>query len=225
VLFLDEPFSSLDSAIRHELYRAFAELRSRLRLTTLLVTHNHDEALLLGDRMAVLIDGKIAQLGTPEEVYRRPATVETARLLLVENILRGEVVEGGSVPGFVKCRAGGLDLEVPVAFPVEPGQPLWLGIRAHHVRVGPEQAETARGIRNRFAAEIHRSTFRADGHLLELTLHRTTADLLLVVAIGDAQRSAPYQAGGRITVEIPPECVLVGTGDMPDRFGEARSDG
>jgi ABC-type sugar transport system ATPase subunit len=225
VLFLDEPFSSLDSAIRHELYGAFAELRSRLRLTTLLVTHNHDEALLLGDRMAVLIDGKIAQVGTPEEVYRRPATVEAARLLLVENILRGEVVEDGSAPGFVKCRAGGLDLEVPWAFPSKPGQPLWLGIRAHQVRVGEEKAETATGGRNRFVAEVRRSTFRADAHLLELTLHATTADLPLIVAIGDVQRSAPYQVGGRIGVEIPPECVLVGTGDSPDRFGDARSDG
>jgi ABC-type Fe3+/spermidine/putrescine transport system ATPase subunit len=222
VLFLDEPFSALDAAIRHELYRAFVELRSRLRLTTLLVTHNHDEALLLGNRMAVLVDGKIAQIGTPQEVYRRPATVEAARLLLVENILRGEVVGDCSASGFLKCHASGWDLDVPAALSMKTGQPLWLGIRAHHVRVGQEEAQIATGGRNRFVVEIRRSTFRSDGYLLEVKLPSTTAELPLVVAVGDAQQGAAYQVGQRLMVEIPPECVLVGVDDVPDNGGDAR---
>jgi ABC-type Fe3+/spermidine/putrescine transport system ATPase subunit len=210
VLFLDEPFSALDSAIRQELYRAFVELRGRLRLTTLLVTHNHDEALLLGDRLAVLVDGKIAQVGTPEEVYRRPATIEAARLLMVENILRGERVEDAGAPGFVRCRVGGLSLEIPATSSIQRGRTIWLGIRAHHIRVAPEQTHTAAGGRNRFVARIRRSTLRSDGCLLEVTLDATTGELPLVVAIGDSQGSARYQVGERLVVEVPPECVLVG---------------
>jgi ABC-type Fe3+/spermidine/putrescine transport system ATPase subunit len=225
VLFLDEPFSALDSVIRNELYRAFVELRSRLRLTTLLVTHNHDEALLLGDRMAVLLDGKIAQVGTPEEVYRRPATVEAARLLMVENILRGEIVEAARDRGLAVCRVGGLNLDVPAASSIKTGQTVWLAIRAPHVRVGQEDAQTATEGRNRFVAEIRRSTFRSDGCLLEMALGAGTAELPLVAAIGDARRGSPYQVGERLVVEIPPECVLVGVDGIQETIAEVRRTG
>jgi ABC-type sugar transport system ATPase subunit len=225
VLFLDEPFSALDSAIRQELYRAFVELRRRLRLTTLLVTHNHDEALLLGDHMAVLVDGKIAQVGIPEEVYRRPSTIEAARLLMVENILRGEIVENASAQGFVRCRVGGLNLEVPATSSIKGGRTLWLGIRAHHIRVGKEEPHAATGGRNRFVAEIRRSTFRSDGCLLEITLNATTAELSLLVATGDAQRGAPYRVGERLVVELPPDCILVGTDGIPEKSNDAQRPG
>lgn len=221
VLFLDEPFSALDSAIRHELYRAFLDLRSRLRLTTLLVTHNHDEALLLGDRMAVLDDGRIAQIGTPEEVYRRPATIEAARLLMVENILRGEIIEEAKGQGLMKCRVGGLSMDVPAAASMKPGQALWFGVRASHIRVSQEEAQTTVDGQNRFVGEIRRSTFRSDGCLLEISVDANTDAPPLVVAIGEARRSTPYRVGERLVVEIPPQDVLVGTDGLRYDFRDA----
>jgi ABC-type sugar transport system ATPase subunit len=224
VLFLDEPFSSLDSAIRRELYLAFADIRRRVGLTTLLVTHDHDEALLLGDRMAVMVDGAIVQVGTPEDVYRQPATVEAARLLLVENILCGECVGESNVEGLVRCRVGALEIDAPAIHSCEPGQLLWLGIRAHHVRVCHEGDPAVAGSTNRFAAEIRRSTFRADGLLLELTLPCTTTAVTLLVAVSDLCGNVPYEVGGRLVVEMPPERVLVGAFGAKDSAG-ARGNG
>jgi hypothetical protein len=79
--------------------------------------------------------------------------------------------------------------------------------------------------RNRFAEDVRRSTFRAGGHLLEITLHETTADLPLLVANDDDEQSAAYQVGGRLVVEIPPERVLVGVGGIADSSVRAGGDG
>jgi iron(III) transport system ATP-binding protein len=94
VLLLDEPFSSLDVARRAEVR---AEVTSVIRAegtTALLVTHDHDEALSMGDRVAIMSEGRILQVGTPEEVYREPATAEVAGLLGDANLLHGEVKRG-----------------------------------------------------------------------------------------------------------------------------------
>ena len=80
-LLLDEPFGALDAITRADLQHAFAQLRARLHITTLLVTHDLREARLLADRIAVLRRGKIEQLGTAAEVFDTPATPYVAELI------------------------------------------------------------------------------------------------------------------------------------------------
>jgi iron(III) transport system ATP-binding protein len=87
VVLLDEPFSALDPDLRD---RTRTDIRAALRelgTTTILVTHDQDEALSLADHVALLRDGRIAQAGTPQELYRTPADVETARFLGDANLL------------------------------------------------------------------------------------------------------------------------------------------
>jgi sulfate transport system ATP-binding protein len=74
VLLLDEPFGALDARVRLELRDWLHELHARTHVTTLLVTHDQDEALELADRVVVVNEGRIEQVGTPDDVYRRPAT-------------------------------------------------------------------------------------------------------------------------------------------------------
>jgi osmoprotectant transport system ATP-binding protein len=81
VILLDEPFGALDAITRGDLQQAFAELRSRLSLTILLVTHDIAEAIRLADRIAVMRQGKIEQLASAEELKARPATLYVKRLL------------------------------------------------------------------------------------------------------------------------------------------------
>lgn len=81
-LLLDEPFSALDAITRSELHEAFLELRKRLPITTLLVTHDLREAVLLADRIAVMRHGRLEQIGTPAEVFSKPATPYVADLIL-----------------------------------------------------------------------------------------------------------------------------------------------
>lgn len=92
MLLLDEPLSALDPQIRRELRRELRSLHEELRVTTLHVTHDFEEALALADRLGVIHEGRIIQTGMPDEVFRKPGSAFLARFLGVENLLRGNVV-------------------------------------------------------------------------------------------------------------------------------------
>jgi osmoprotectant transport system ATP-binding protein len=81
LLLLDEPFGALDPLTRDHLQRSFQEIRRRLELTVMFVTHDMVEALLLGDRIAVLHEGRLVQVGSPAELLRRPADDTVAELM------------------------------------------------------------------------------------------------------------------------------------------------
>lgn len=92
VVLLDEPFSGLDVSLRAGVRSEVRDILRREEVTAILVTHDQDEALVLGDRVAVMLAGRVAQFGTPEEVYRRPATLEVATFLGDANLVPAEVV-------------------------------------------------------------------------------------------------------------------------------------
>ena len=91
ILLLDEPFAAVDPATRHVLRRELRELHEREGITTLQVTHDFDEALRLGDLVAVLSEGRIAQSGTPEQVFRYPNSAFVARFVGTGNVIAGTV--------------------------------------------------------------------------------------------------------------------------------------
>jgi ABC-type sugar transport system ATPase subunit len=206
-LFLDEPFSSLDPAIRNELYREVGGLRRKLRLTTMLVTHDYDEAFVLGDRMAVMLAGRAIQIGTPEEVYRRPATLAAARFLQVENLLRAECLGPDKTAGTFRYRAGGFDIHAPATPGFAPGQPLWLGIRAHHIRIRVE-GQVADGRPNRFTVKLRSIEPRAGRRILGVAL-ASTQDEILHIAVSDTSEGERYGDATPLSIEIPPEHVLL----------------
>jgi molybdate transport system ATP-binding protein len=93
ILLLDEPFAALDAPIRAELRWEFLALRRRLGVPAIFVTHDLEEAALLADRMAVLIDGHLHQIGPPRDVLTRPWDRQVAELVQARNILRGTLVK------------------------------------------------------------------------------------------------------------------------------------
>jgi iron(III) transport system ATP-binding protein len=96
VVLLDEPFSNLDPAMRVRVREEVREILKAVGTPSILVTHDQDEALSLGDRVAVMLDGKIDQVGTPEDVYAEPTTEAVAVFIGDPNVLDG-TCEGGSV--------------------------------------------------------------------------------------------------------------------------------
>jgi ABC-type Fe3+/spermidine/putrescine transport system ATPase subunit len=94
VLLLDEPLSALDAKIREELRGELKRLQRETGLTALYVTHDQEEALALSDRIAVMRDGKVEQLGTPQEIYERPSTLFVARFVGIGTLVPGEAREG-----------------------------------------------------------------------------------------------------------------------------------
>lgn len=91
VLLLDEPLSNLDSKLRTTMGDEFRALQRRLRITTLYVTHDQDEAMALSDRIVVMHGGKILQAGAPEEIYQRPSSVQVAAFFGSPNLIQGTV--------------------------------------------------------------------------------------------------------------------------------------
>ncbi len=111
VLLLDEPFSAVDKVTRRRLYRELTELRARLEMPTLLVTHDFDEAARLADRICLLDRGRGLQTGTPAEVLAHPVSVEAARLVDLQNLFEARVVDQG--PGMTVLDWHGRRLEAP----------------------------------------------------------------------------------------------------------------
>ena len=95
VLLLDEPLSALDPETREGVQRELRQLHNQLKITTIHVTHDFEEAVALGDRIAVLGDGCIHQIGTPDEIFRRPNSEFVARFAMARNIFTGEVTDTG----------------------------------------------------------------------------------------------------------------------------------
>jgi sulfate transport system ATP-binding protein len=94
VLLLDEPFGSLDAKVRKELRQWLRRFHDDLNITTLFVTHDQEEALEVADKIVVMNKGKIEQIGTPDEVYSRPANVFVLNFLGNVNLFHGRVVDG-----------------------------------------------------------------------------------------------------------------------------------
>ncbi|WP_377512163.1 ABC transporter ATP-binding protein [Octadecabacter sp. R77987] len=92
VILLDEPLSALDKKLREQMQFELRELQKTLGITFILVTHDQEEALIMSDRIAVMFEGEIAQLATPEELYRRPATQRVASFIGVMNFLAARLV-------------------------------------------------------------------------------------------------------------------------------------
>ncbi len=93
VLLLDEPLGALDLKLRKQMQVELKRIQSDVRITFIFVTHDQEEAMTMSDRIAVMREGRIEQLGTPEELYERPRTAFVAGFLGVSNLLDGEVLE------------------------------------------------------------------------------------------------------------------------------------
>ncbi|MCV9936932.1 ABC transporter ATP-binding protein [Boseaceae bacterium BT-24-1] len=128
VLLLDEPLSNLDAKMRVQVRRELRDLQQRLGLTTIFVTHDQEEANTICDRIAVMNDGIVQQVGTPMELYERPANLFVAGFLGTANILKGRVVGSDGARAF-EVEGG---VTVPIAETTELPENPTLVFRPQH---------------------------------------------------------------------------------------------
>ena len=134
IFLFDEPLSNLDADLRVRMRYEFAELHRQLGTTTLYVTHDQVEAMTLADRIVVMRDGQIEQIGTPRELYARPANIFVAQFLGTPrmNILPATMAEGGRA-----MLADGRGIALPPLAAAPPaGTPLSIGIRPEDIAIG-----------------------------------------------------------------------------------------
>ena len=139
VLLLDEPLSNLDANLRVQMRQDLLELQRKLSLTTIFVTHDQEEANTTSDRIAVLDQGVIQQVGSPMELYDHPANRFVARFLGTANVLDGEVVEIDGQPVF---RVGG---EIQVPLRETAGDCRSIVFRPQNLEIGPAGMESLSG--------------------------------------------------------------------------------
>ena len=131
----DEPFSNLDASLRMKMRAEVKELHQRLGVTSIFVTHDQEEAMSISDRIAVMHQGRIEQVGTPEQIYNRPATRYVATFIGNPRIeLSSAVVV--SEQGKTYCTVGSTRLALPS--PLESGRKIEVGLRPEHVRLTDE---------------------------------------------------------------------------------------
>jgi iron(III) transport system ATP-binding protein len=162
LLLLDEPLSALDARVRQSLRHEVRDLQRRLGVTTIMVTHDQEEALAMADRIVVMNHGVVEQVGAPAEVYTRPASPFVARFVGQMNF----------IPAIASARAGwarvgGAELHHLPGPSVAPGTPVTLAIRPEEIVVGP----SAREGENRLLTRIRGVQFL--GPFTRLTLSLT----------------------------------------------------
>ena len=194
VLLLDEPLAALDLKLRKEMQVEVKNLQERLGTTFVFVTHDQDEALVMSDRIAVMSEGRIEQVGRPEEIYERPRTRFVAEFLAVRNVLRATVA--GRSPQGVRLRTdGGLEVVAVDDGGFTDDGLLWIGFRPERVRLGL----SGDGPTGTLDDEIYR------GDHTEWRV-RVGGDVLAVTE--DAATAAGRRRGDTVALHIPPESVM-----------------
>ncbi len=203
LLLLDEPLSALDAKVRVRLREGMRSLQQRLGVTTIMVTHDQEEALAMADRIVVMRDGAVEQVGSPEEIYRRPATPFVAdfvgHMTFMDAIVTG--------PG--KVRVDELDLVVANAAPFAAGTPVRLAMRPEEVRTRGIGEDTP----NRFEATIGDLAFL--GSYCRAHLEPTGSRKTRIAAdfSTNAMRDLGIVPGQVRAVAFPPEALHVFAGD------------
>jgi ABC-type Fe3+/spermidine/putrescine transport system ATPase subunit len=198
VLLLDEPLSNLDAKLRHDVRQEIRALQQMLKLTTILVTHDQEEAMSLGDRLVVMNGGRVQQIGTPPELYRRPANLFVASFIGSGNILRGrtDAARGRFVA------ASGLAL----ACRSLPGDADLLLIRQEAIKIAEGPGEDG----NRAQGTVEAVSFL--GSQSEVALRLATGERLIAqLASSDLERKA-LAPGKAVSLWIDPDAIVAMAG-------------
>ncbi len=197
MLLLDEPFGALDRKLRESMQLEVRRLQRRLRLTTLFITHDQEEALILSDRVAVMNAGRIEQVATPAEVYARPATRFVADFVGESNLLDATMLDNGI------AEIAGLGRVALPAAEAPAGTRLTLLLRPEALRVGA----AAQGLRHQASGLVVESVFL--GVSVKLRLQVEGGPELLARLPLRPSETPPAREGEAVPVAFAPEDLHV----------------
>jgi ABC-type Fe3+/spermidine/putrescine transport system ATPase subunit len=198
VLLLDEPFDDLDAGAQELLSLDLRAAIGKTRVAVALVTHDLRQAMLLADRIAVLLGGRLAQLGARAEVLRRPASAEVARLVGMANLLPGRVVERDAEGFTVVELPGEARLRAASALPV--GASVLVGIRPEHVKLDIGRGDTGVIGKGRVARALD------DGVLVTAWISWGSCEVR-TVAISGRGLGSTLAAGDVVSLAVRPQDV------------------
>ncbi|WP_072388332.1 putative 2-aminoethylphosphonate ABC transporter ATP-binding protein [Hyphomicrobium sp. CS1BSMeth3] len=197
LLLLDEPLSALDARVRARLRGEIRDLQRRLGITTVMVTHDQEEALTMSDRIVVMSKGRIEQIGTPDEVYGKPASPFVADFVGRMNFIEGKLVDAASAD----CRGAVLKLDSALTY--APGTPVTICLRPEDVVV-----RDTSGAANAFDVDVGVMEFM--GNHFSTTLHVLGSNLNISADLSmNDVRDLGIKPGVRAKAVLPAERLRV----------------
>lgn len=215
-LLLDEPMAALDLKLREAMQLELKRIQRDVGITFLLVTHDQGEALTMSDRIAVMNNGVIEQVGTPEEIYQRPASLFVAAFIGSANLLPGTAVVSDGASTIVELRAGVRMRAVNAGLPLPAGDPCTVMLRPERLPPSIDAPADGQGLPATIAQVVYQ------GATTRLQLH--LADGTTVVSHVGSHAWLPFVRAGQslwLTWEPAAPYVLRG---WPDRAGAASID-
>jgi spermidine/putrescine transport system ATP-binding protein len=199
VLLLDEPLGALDAKLRKALQLELKGIQEQFGITFVYVTHDQEEALTMSDRIAVMSDGHVEQIGTPEEMYEAPETVFVADFLGVSNLMT--VTADGADAGACRARIGDFTLRAAQGDVAARGETRVV-IRPERVRVEPYEAIGE----NRVPGMVERVVFL--GSAQQLVVRLATGDVVQALVVNDGTPVA-FAQGTAVQAHLPADALRV----------------
>ncbi|MEM2971052.1 MAG: ABC transporter ATP-binding protein [Candidatus Bathyarchaeia archaeon] len=195
LLLLDEPLGHLDAKVRTELRYEIRRMAKDLGLTAIHVTHDQSEALAISDRIAVMKKGKVVQVGTPQELYMKPATIFVANFIGESNFLVGYVSNVNNGEATIELRSG---IKVQTANKnVKVGERIVLALRPETLIVG----KGAKKGKNAILGTVERVAFEGTNVRYEIRLENQD----VIVVVKPSLTEDWINVGEKVTVSFPPE--------------------
>jgi iron(III) transport system ATP-binding protein len=208
ILLLDEPLSNLDASLRDEMRSEVRRIHDETGLTTVHVTHDQSEALVLADRIVIMSDGLIQQVGTPEEIYEKPANQFVANFIGRCNVLPGKWLSSGHVD-----IGGALIAAQDQAIGIQVGHEVALSVRPHSIQMDAAECAASAPSSNCFRAVVEQQDYFGEFREFRVRLENGGVQLSVVTA-----PHIRHQIGDLVVLAIPPACcrvVPVGVQDVP----------
>ncbi|NTG51704.1 ABC transporter ATP-binding protein [Agrobacterium rhizogenes] len=203
ILLLDEPLSALDLKLRQAMRWELKNLQRETGITFVFVTHDQEEALAMSDRIAVLSQGSVQQIGRPAEIYEHPANRFVADFIGESNLLSAEVVDTG--PGSARVRLGGnLILSGPAMRTFVPGEKVTLSIRPERIILDAEgKVAEEQLLRMKVVGQIYL------GNAIEFRLKAGDVELVARAPKGGVRGRMAFDVGQDIAIGFEPDAIRV----------------
>ena len=201
LLLLDEPLSNLDAALRKEMEVELKRIHNQLKITTLLVTHSQEEALVMSNRVAVMQGGRITQVATPLEIYNQPRTRFVCTFLGDANIFEGAVRSKDKGMAVVETD----DFSIMVADEydrLQEGERAILGLRPEYIEITPSDARTAD---NAIPAVITDVIFKGSN----ITYYLRAGEQVILVLTLPWMNESPYIEGQQVRLLFPKSSLMI----------------
>lgn len=208
LLLLDEPLSALDARVRISLRIEIKQLQHRLGITTVFVTHDQEEALVMADRIVVMDQGTIEQVGNAEQIYRAPASPFVANFVGMMNFVPAVVGQGAG-----QLRIGSITLDGDLPAGLNPGDPVTLAIRPEEIQL----AEPLAGMKNTCLATVNESEFLGSVNRLICSLDEDQQTQLLVEVSSNLMKEKEIEHGSKLSLQFPPEIIRIYPGQITDQ--------